>query len=82
MQLRDVKTREVETVRPDGSVEDTAAKTPALGVGPLPGGAGDRVSGMATDRVLAVRATAVARDAARTPVAEVMTADLGPVFEV
>ena len=82
MQLRNVMTREVETVRPDDTVEDTAAKMPALGVGPLPGGAGDRVSGMANDRVLTVRATAVGKDAARTPVAEVMTPDLGPVFEV
>ncbi len=81
MQVKDVMTREVEVINPNDTIEDAAAKMRALDVGPLPVCDGDQLKGMVTDRDITVRATAVGKDPAKTPVTEVMTPDVLYVFE-
>jgi len=76
MKIKDVMTRSVETVRPDQTLQEAAAKMKSLDVGPMPVTEGDRLVGMLTDRDIVVRAVAEGRDARTTNVRAAMTSDV------
>jgi CBS domain-containing protein len=81
MQVSQILTRDVETIRPDTSVKEAAQRMRSMDVGSLPVCDGRRLLGMVTDRDITIRVTAEGRDAAGTPVQEAMTADVAFVFE-
>jgi CBS domain-containing protein len=76
MKIREVMTRAVETVRPDQTLQEAAAKMKSLDVGPIPVTEGDRLVGMLTDRDIVVRAVAEGRDSRTTKVRDAMTSDV------
>lgn len=79
MKVSEVMTPDVETVRPDASIQVAADKMKRLDVGPLPVCDGRRVLGMVTDRDIVVRGIAEGMGL-ETPVSKVMTADVEYVF--
>jgi CBS domain-containing protein len=81
MKVRDVMTRGVESVRPETTVQEAAAKMKSLNVGPMPVLEGDRISGILTDRDIVVRGVAEGRDPRTTKVQDVMTRDVVTVTE-
>ena len=81
MQLKDVMTRDVEVVSPDASILEAARTMKRLDVGPLPVCDGERLLGVITDRDIAVRGVADARDPDRTKVRQIMTSDVEYCFE-
>ena len=81
MKLKDVMTPKVEVIRPEATLQEAAEKMCELNSGPLPVGDGERVVGMLTDRDITVRAVAKGCDPTKTPVREVMTANLAYAFE-
>jgi CBS domain-containing protein len=76
MKIKDVMTKAVETVRPDQTLQEAAAKMKSLDVGPVPVCENDRLVGMLTDRDIVVRAAAEGRDVRTTKVREAMTPDV------
>ena len=81
MQVSQILTRNVETIRPDTSAKEAAQRMRSMDVGALPVCDGSRLIGMVTDRDLTVRITAEGRDANTTPVQEAMTPGVDFVFE-
>jgi CBS domain-containing protein len=81
MQVSQILTRDVETVRPDTSVKEVAQRMRSADIGSLPVCDGRRLLGMVTDRDITIRITAEGRDAASTPVQEAMTPEIDFVFE-
>ena len=81
MQVSQILTRDVETVRPDTTVKEAAQRMRSMDVGSLPVCDGRRLLGMVTDRDITIRITAEGRDPASTPVQEAMTPDIQYVFE-
>jgi CBS domain-containing protein len=81
MQIRDIMTREVEVVAVDAPVRDAAAKMKQLDVGAIPVCDGPKLTGVLTDRDIAVRLAAEGRNPAETRVSEIMTRDLYYCFE-
>ena len=81
MQLSDIITRDVETIRPDTPVKEAAQRMRSADIGSLPVCDGRRLLGMVTDRDITIRITAEGRDANTTPVTEAMTPDVAFVFE-
>jgi CBS domain-containing protein len=76
VKIKDVMSRAVETIRPDQSLQEAAARMKALDVGPMPVTEGNRLVGMLTDRDIVVRAVADGRDARTTHVRDAMTSDV------
>ena len=75
MKVSEVMTRDVQTVRPDQSVQQAANFMLNADAGSIPVTDGDRLLGMITDRDIAVRG--IARGyGPETPVRELMTDDL------
>ena len=72
MKVSDVMTREVETVRPDQTVQEAASFMLRDDAGSMPVTDGDRLIGMITDRDIAVRGVAKGYGP-DTPVRELMT---------
>ena len=81
MQVSQILTREVETIRPDTPVREAAQRMRSMDVGSLPVCDGRHLLGMVTDRDITIRITAEGRDPANTPVQEAMTPDIAYVFE-
>ena len=81
MQVSQILTRNVETIRPDTTVKEAAQRMRSMDVGSLPVCDGRRLLGMVTDRDITIRITAEGRDAASTAVQEAMTPDVAFVFE-
>jgi CBS domain-containing protein/sporulation protein YlmC with PRC-barrel domain len=81
VQVKDIMTRNVEVVHPEGTLWEAAQKMAALDVGMLPVCSGDQLVGMLTDRDITVRATAEGRDPKTTKVQEVMTPEVVHVSE-
>lgn len=73
MLVRDVMTRRAETIAPDATIQAAARRMKEVGVGALVVCEQDHLLGMLTDRDIVVRATAEARDPARTDVRSAMT---------
>jgi CBS domain-containing protein len=74
-------TKDALTISEETSVETAARIMRDQGVGFLPVGDEDNIAGVVTDRDIATRATAEARDARRTPVREIMTRNSAYCFE-
>jgi len=81
MQVSQILTRQVETIRPDTTVREAAQRMRSMDVGSLPVCDGRHLLGMVTDRDITIRVTAEGRDAANTPVHHAMTPDVAFVFE-
>jgi CBS domain-containing protein len=81
MQIREVMTKHVEVLPPHASIREAAAKMRDLDVGGIPICDGEKLQGFLTDRDLAIRALAEARDPANTKVWEVMSPDITYCFE-
>ena len=81
MQLSEILTRDVETIRPDAPVREAAQRMRSMDVGSLPVCDGQRLLGMVTDRDLALRILADGRDPNATPVKDAMTPDVCYAFE-
>src|SRR3954452_18675195 len=75
MKVRDVMTRDVQTVRPDQPVQQAAAFMLSADAGSIPVIDGDQLIGMITDRDIAVRGIAEGHGP-DTPVREVMSNDI------
>lgn len=73
MQVKDLMTPEVQTVKPDSPIQAAAQMMEKLDVGSIPVCSGDTLTGMITDRDITVRATAKGKDPATTIVQDVMT---------
>jgi CBS domain-containing protein len=74
MQVKDIMTQKVETVKAERSVSEAARSMKFFGFGALPVTADDsKVVGMITDRDIALRITAEERDPKTTNVRDVMT---------
>ncbi|MBA3944763.1 MAG: CBS domain-containing protein [Herpetosiphonaceae bacterium] len=80
-QVRDVMTRDVETIEPDATLQDAAQMMEALDVGPLPVVEDGLVVGMLTDRDVIARSVGDARDPQTTTVRDIMTTDVVSCFE-
>lgn len=72
-QVKDVMTRAVQTIEPDGTLAQAAARMDELGIGALPVRDSERLVGMITDRDITVRATAEGLDPGSARVRQVMT---------
>jgi CBS domain-containing protein len=81
MQVKEVMTRNVQCVSPDASLQEAACKMKDLDVGPLPVCDHDRLTGLLTDRDIAVRGVAEGRDPKNTKVCDVMTPGVVFCFE-
>jgi CBS domain-containing protein len=81
MLIKDIMTRGVETVSPQTTLQEAAARMKTLDVGPLPVCDGDRIEGMVTDRDIVVRGIAEGRDPRTTKVSDVMTRDVATCKE-
>ena len=81
MKLQEVMTRNVECIPPQTSLTQAAQKMNALDVGSLPVCDNDRLTGIITDRDIAIRAVAEGRDPNQTTARECMTSQLIYCFE-
>ena len=81
MQVSQILTRDVETIRPDTSVKEAAQRMRSMDVGALPVCDGRHLLGMVTDRDITIRISAEGRDVNNTPVREAMTPNIDFVFE-
>lgn len=81
MKIKNMMSTQVESVRPDASIQEAAQKMRTLDIGALPVVDGQQLKGMVTDRDITIRATAEARDPKTTTVREVLSPDLVSVFE-
>ncbi|MFP5330240.1 MAG: CBS domain-containing protein [Alphaproteobacteria bacterium] len=75
MKVSEVMTRDVQTVRPDSTVQEAASFMLREDAGSMPVSDGDRLIGMITDRDIAVRGVAQGRGP-DTPVRELMTDEI------
>ncbi|MEZ4864876.1 MAG: CBS domain-containing protein [Caldilineaceae bacterium] len=81
MLIKEMMTHNVETIRPEATVQDAAKQMKALDVGSLPVCDGKKIQGMITDRDITLRAVADGRNPAQTKVTEVMTDELHYCFD-
>jgi CBS domain-containing protein len=81
MQVREIMTREVETIPPDASLQQAASAMEAMGVGSLPVCDGQRLTGVITDRDLVVRCVAAGLSPVDGLVRDCMTPDIAYAFE-
>jgi CBS domain-containing protein len=79
MQVQDLMTRDVATVKPGQSLKNAARSMAELDVGVLPVSEGDRLIGMITDRDIVIRAVAEGKGPDAT-VREVMTPEVKYCF--
>ena len=81
MLIREIMSRYVEVIARDDNVRAAAIKMRDLNVNILPVCDGPRLSGILTDRDIAVRLAAEGYDATCTRVGEIMTRDLTYCYE-
>lgn len=81
MQIRDIMTRDAETVSPGDTIRRAAEMMDGLNVGVLPVCDGERLVGMVTDRDITVRATAAGRAPDECRVSDVMSTDVRYCYE-
>jgi CBS domain-containing protein len=73
MKIREIMTPDAQCVRPDETLVDAASLMRQLDVGVLPVCEDDAIVGMLTDRDIAIRAVAAARDPGCTLVRDIMS---------
>jgi CBS domain-containing protein len=76
MHVSDVMTWEAECIQPEASVQEAAMQMKRLNVGVLPVCEANRLTGILTDRDIAVRAVATGLDPRTTKVREIMTSNV------
>jgi CBS domain-containing protein len=81
MQVREIMTRDVETVGSNIVLKEAAAKMKKLDVGLMPVCDGEKLSGVLTDRDITIRATAEGKNPSRTKVSQIMSTDVAYCFE-
>ena len=81
MQLSQILTRDVETIRPDTSAREADQRMRSMDVVALPVCDGRRLLGMVTDRDLTLRILSEGRDPNATQVQDAMTPDVCYAFE-
>jgi len=81
MMIRDVMTPNAEVIDAHAIVRDAALKMRELDVGALPVCDGGKLSGLITDRDIAVRLVAEGHDATSTKIREIMTPDVTYCFD-
>jgi CBS domain-containing protein len=81
MKLKEVMTKEVETIRPDANLQETAKLMKERDIGSLPVLDGDRLVGMITDRDLVIRSISENRDNRTAKVKDVMSTPIVYCFE-
>jgi len=79
--IRDIMTRDVETVAPDRTIRTAAQTMKTLNIGSLPVCEGKRVIGVVTDRDFVIRVVAEGRDCASTKVRDIMSTNVVSVRE-
>jgi CBS domain-containing protein/HSP20 family molecular chaperone IbpA len=79
--VKDIMTQGVKVVTPGTSVREAAERLRAFDIGSIPVCRDDKVVGILTDRDIATRVTAEARDPVNTRVEEVMTRNVVTCFE-
>src|SRR5688572_32643493 len=75
MRVSEAMTRDVKICTPGQSIREAAKAMAEIDAGAMPVGENDRLSGMITDRDIAIRGVAQGKGP-DTPVDEVMTADV------
>lgn len=80
-QVADVMTRDVRVVQPEDTLQRAAQLMDELNVGVVPVCEGRKLVGMLTDRDITVRGVAAGKDAAVTPVSEVMSGSVRWCFD-
>lgn len=80
MKIRDVMTRNAQTISPEQSIREAADLMARIDSGALLVNEGDRLVGMVTDRDITIRAVAQGLDS-DTPVRKVMTGNIRYCFE-
>ena len=81
MKIAECMTADVEIVGPDQPIREAAQFMLRADAGAMPVGEGDRLLGMVTDRDITVRGVAAGKDAAATPVSEVMSGSVRCCFD-
>jgi CBS domain-containing protein len=81
VRIRDIMTDRIAYVGPDASVEQAAQLMQKHNVGSVPVVDHQGLVGIVTDRDIVVRGIAHGRDAANTPVSEVMTSEIHSVTQ-
>lgn len=81
MKVGEVMTRDVKLMHPDDTVEQAAQRMTSIDSGVLPVGENDRLVGMLTDRDIAIRVVAQAKDPRTTKVCEAMTPEIKYCYE-
>lgn len=81
MELREVMTRNIETVDAGVPIRDVARRMRALDVGVIPVVMNDRIAGVITDRDICIRCVADNHHPERTTAAEMMTPDVRTIRE-
>src|SRR4051794_32245747 len=76
MQVKDIMTRDVETVAPHSTLQEAAELMKRLDVGTLPVCDGRRLVGMVTDRDITIRGVARGTDSFEERVRDVMTPEV------
>lgn len=76
MQIKDIMSKDVETVFPDTLLQEVAKKMQKRNCGSVVVVENDRLVGMITDRDIALRCVAKTHDPAGTTAAEVMTKEI------
>ena len=80
-QLRDIMTKDVQTLAPGATVQQAAEKMRDLDVGAIPVCDGQKLVGMVTDRDIAVRSASLGHDPKSTKVADVMSPEVVWCFD-
>ena len=80
MQIGEVMTDNVKTIRPDRTIREAAQLMAQIDAGMLPVAANDRLVGIITDRDIAIRAVAAGKSP-DTPVRDIMTHEVKYCFE-
>src|SRR5678809_1002247 len=81
MLIKEVMTRDVDTIAPDTTLEVAARHMRDRDIGSLPVGENDKLVGMVTDRDIVLNAVATALDPTTTTAREVMSPKLLYCFE-
>jgi CBS domain-containing protein len=76
MLIREIMTRNPETIRSDATLKEAAGKMRDLDVGVLPVARGNEIVGVITDRDLVTRALAENEDPRKTKVRQIMTSEV------
>jgi len=79
--IRDIMTKDVETVSPESTLKDAATVMKSRDIGSLPVVEGKKVAGVVTDRDITIRGVAEGRDPGSTRVGDVMSREIVTVRE-